>query len=171
MLATARVERGVAGGAGVVGVQVVGDREFGPADATEHGGVVEPVGGPAVGVVVGDRAVTPEAGVVVATAGEPDGDDVALAVVVGTPRLGADGDTPDDDALDVPRTDVPHTQVPRVGVSRCHGSIVGGLVDVASGRRWVGRHDGDRGATVGDRVAHPSPAAVSHSVAAVDGRP
>lgn len=87
-----RVERGVAAGTAGGGVQILGNRQTGAASATEHGSLIEPVPGPAPGVVVLDLAVTGVAGVPSVAAGKSDRDDVpeATEVLAASPRIHLD---------------------------------------------------------------------------------
>jgi hypothetical protein len=100
VVGTAGVEPGLAGRAGG-DAEVLLDGEFGSAGATQHRRLPAAVDGPPLGVVVGDFGVTPVTGVVGVTAGKPDGDDVALGPVVGTPGLVVDVDAADRVAVDL----------------------------------------------------------------------
>lgn len=65
---TAGVEQGLAGLAGG-DAEILLDGEFGPAGATQHRRLPAAVDGPPLGVLIGDRGVTPVTGVVNVTAG------------------------------------------------------------------------------------------------------
>jgi|GEM_PF-440963 hypothetical protein len=80
----------------MVAVEIHPDAEFGPTDSTQYRGLVEPIAGPPLGVVVDTGLVTSKTGIIGLTTGKPDGDDIAVAAVVGTSSLVADSDTDDE---------------------------------------------------------------------------
>jgi len=100
VLCTAGIEGSVAGRTAVVGREIVGDGEFGPAAATQHGRLVEPDSRPRHGLVVRRFLVAAKTGIVALAAGEFERDHVAVGVVVSTPGFRTDVDTVDRVASD-----------------------------------------------------------------------
>jgi len=92
MLRTAWVEGRAAVGAGVPAGQIGVDGERAAAGAAQDGVLLKPVGGPALCRMIGQRLVTRVARIVDTAAGKLDRDDVARAVVVGTPGAFVDTD-------------------------------------------------------------------------------
>lgn len=82
------------------GVEVLGRRQRRAAHTTEDRRFVESVPGPGFRVVIDSFLVAAKTRVVRLTATKPEGDDVSIGVVVGTPSIRVDVDAVDFHAVD-----------------------------------------------------------------------
>jgi len=80
----------------MLAVEIRPDPEFGPTDPTQDRGLIDPITGPPLGIVISTGLVTSKTGIVGLTTGKLDRNHVPVAVVVGTSGFVVDSDTDDE---------------------------------------------------------------------------
>lgn len=102
VIAAARIERRLAGGAAAVAGQVLMHAHLQAASAAKYGGLVPLRPWPHLGRVIGKRVMALAAGVVDSAAAQLDGDDIQWTVIVGAAGLGIERDATEAGRIGLP---------------------------------------------------------------------